>query len=112
MRDICAQAGKIAGANALPWAAMVRGLGVIHIALLPEGRDEDWRNRVVLTVEQICVATANLGGNASIPWCPAEWNSVLKNWTLRREDFSQMKKLKAVFDPQSILAPGHLLGGL
>jgi glycolate oxidase FAD binding subunit len=112
MQYFCAQAAKIANANALPWAAMARGLGIIYVALLPERRDEDWRNRIVLAAEQISAATVNLGGNASIPWCPSEWNSSLKNRTLRREDFAQMKKLKGVFDPQGILAPGRLLGGL
>ena len=112
LKDFFMQAKKISDANELPWAAMARGLGVIYIALLPGGRDDDWRNRTALAVEQLSTATANLGGNASVQWCPSEWNSALKNRTLRRQDFEQMKKLKAVFDPQGILAPGRLLGGL
>jgi len=112
MQEFCAHVAKNAAANALPWAAMARGLGIIYVALLPGGRDENWRKRIVLATEQISSATVNLGGNASIPWCPGEWNDSLKNRTLRREDFAQMKKLKSVFDPHGILAPGRLLGGL
>lgn len=110
MKDFCVQAAKIA--NGLPWAAMARGLGIIYVALLPEGRDDECRNRIVVAAEQVSAATANLGGNASISWCPREWNTLLKDRTLRREGFVQMKKLKTVFDPQGILAPGRLLGGL
>jgi FAD/FMN-containing dehydrogenase len=112
MKNFCAQASEIVNANGLPWTAMARGLGIIYVALLPEGRDDDWRNRIVAAAEQISTVTTSLRGNASIPWCPEEWNSLLKNRTLGREDFAQMKKLKAVFDPQGVMAPGRLLGGL
>jgi FAD/FMN-containing dehydrogenase len=112
MQAFCAQASKVANANGLAWAAMARGLGIIYAALLPEERDGEWRIRIVATAEQIISSTVTLGGNASIPWCPGEWNGSLKNRALRREDFAQMKKLKGVFDPHGILAPGRLLGGL
>jgi glycolate oxidase FAD binding subunit len=55
---------------------------------------------------------AGLGGNATIPWSPAEWKSSLKVCGLERRDIDQMRKLKRLFDPSGILSPGRFVGGL
>jgi glycolate oxidase FAD binding subunit len=112
MAGVLASAQKAAEGNALPWAAIARGLGVIYFALLPAERNEDARERMVKVTDAIHAACAELGGHSTIPWCPAEWKSTLKIWGPARADFTLMQKLKRVFDPHGVLSPGRFLGGI
>jgi glycolate oxidase FAD binding subunit len=112
MKEALAEAGQAADANSLPWAALVRGLGIIYLALLPGDRSEESRSRVVNATNRIIAAGAKLDANVTIPWAPAEWKSALEIWGLGRKDFPQMQKVKKVFDPHGIMAPGRFVGGL
>ncbi len=111
MNAIFSAAAKAADANALPWAALARGVGVIDVALLPHAPDDDARARVARATEQMLAECAVLGGNAVIPWCPEEWKGALQVWGRERHDFAQMQKVKNAFDPPGILAPGRFAGG-
>ena len=91
---------------------MARGLGVIYFALLPKDRSEETRQRIVQATDQISAECSRLEGNATIPWCPAEWKSALKVWGPARADFDLMRRVKKVFDPNSVLSPGRFMGGL
>ena len=94
----------------LAWAAIARGMGVIYFALLPNALDPSTRGRVVQATEQILASCVALGGNASIPWSLGEWKPSLKVWGRSRGDFEQMRKVKNVFDPIGVLAPGRFAG--
>jgi glycolate oxidase FAD binding subunit len=96
----------------LPWAAMLRGAGVIYLALLPKELGETVRDRVVQATERILALCAALGGTASVPWCPQEWKSSLKVWGESSRDIEHVRRLKNVFDPPGILAPGRFAGGI
>jgi glycolate dehydrogenase FAD-binding subunit len=109
IKEILAAAENAAGANNLRWAAMAGGLGVIYVAL-PAARDEESRGHVESATGQIMAACTELGGNVAIPWCPGEWKSTLKICGPDRPDFEQMRKLKKVFDPAGIFAPGRFAG--
>ena len=112
MKELFTSIAKAAETNSLPWAAMARGLGVIYVALLPSDRSEETRSRVIHATDQILPECAKLGGHATIPWSAAEWKGALKVWGLERADLAQMRRLKTVFDPQSVLSPGRFLGSL
>ena len=112
MAEALAAAERAAESNALPWAAMARGLGVIYFALLPAARNEDAQAHAAAATDAIHAACAELGGHSTIPWCPAEWKTALKIWGLPRADFPQMQKLMSVFDPQGVLSPGRFVGGI
>jgi len=112
MKEAIEGAAKIAEANGLAWATMARGLGVIYVALLPTAKDDDARRRVAAAVEKILQACGTLEGNATVPWCPAEWKGPVKVWGLDRPEFSMMAKLKNVFDAPGVLSPGRFMGGL
>jgi glycolate oxidase FAD binding subunit len=112
INEILVNAARAAETNALPWAAMARGVGVIYFVLQPSDRGEETRRRVVQASDQILHDSASLGGSATIPWCPAEWKNTLKVWGLDRADFEQMRKLKNLFDSPGILSPGRFAGGL
>ncbi|MGH6876526.1 MAG: FAD-binding oxidoreductase, partial [Rhizomicrobium sp.] len=96
----------------LRWAAMAGGLAVSYVALLPDACDEDSRSRARTATDQILETCARLGGNSTIPWCPAEWKRSLNIWGPGRPDLEQMRKLKKVFDPAGTLAPGRFAGGI
>jgi len=112
MKDAIASGVNAANTNLLPWAAMARGVGVIYFALLPKDRTEEARSRVIQATDQILHECAEFGGNATIPWSPSEWKSVLKVWGPQRADFDQMRKLKNLFDPHNILSPGRFAGDI
>jgi glycolate oxidase FAD binding subunit len=112
MQEALAEAQRAAERNSLEWAAMARGIGVIYLALLPRERDDQSRTRVANATNDILAAAAKLNGHATIPWAPSEWKSALKIWGFARADFAEMQKVKQVFDPQGIMAPGRFVGGL
>jgi glycolate dehydrogenase FAD-binding subunit len=91
---------------------MARGLGIVYAALLPESKTDSSRAQVVRAADRIQAACARFEGQATIPWCPAEWKPSLKIWGLERADLPQMRKVKAVFDPNGILSPGRFVGGI
>jgi glycolate oxidase FAD binding subunit len=96
----------------LRWVALARGVGVIYFAVLPPDASEDSRSKISGATARIAAACSEFGGNSTIPWCPAKWKSSLAVWGPERADFAQMKKLKTVFDPRGIFAPGRFAGGL
>lgn len=99
--------------HSIPWAAVIRGVGVIYLALLPVARDEKQMNCVRGAVTRIHGDCARLGGHSTVPWCPSEWKTVLSVWgPEERPDLSLMRKVKSVFDPRGILAPGRFAGGI
>jgi glycolate oxidase FAD binding subunit len=112
MMDALTRAQRAAESNALPWAAMARGLGVIYFALLPAGRSEDVKVGTAAAMDAIHAACAELGGHSTVPWCPAEWKNAVKIWGPPRADFVQMQKVKRIFDPQGILSPGRFVGDI
>ena len=112
MLAILDAAAKAADAAALPLAALARGVGVIYVALLPPARSEDTMARVARATNDIFVQCAALAGNATIPWCPAEWKNALPVWGPERGDLGPMRTLKKVFDPHGVLAPGRFMGSI
>jgi FAD/FMN-containing dehydrogenase len=107
MKDALAAARQATETNDLRWAAMARALGIIYFAILPSDHTEECRQRVANATSSIQDACAKLAGHATVPWCPAEWKSTLQIWGPQRQDFPQMQKAKAVFDPQNVLSPGR-----
>jgi glycolate oxidase FAD binding subunit len=105
----CASA---ADANELRWAALARGLGVMYVALPANACEDGVLCRVAQATDAVLEQCARLGGNGSIPWCPVEWKASLKVWGPARADFELMRKLKTVFDPNGVFAPGRFAGGL
>lgn len=112
VKEILAEIETSAAQGSLRAAVLARGLGLIYVALLPDSSSDEARQRVVGAAERIQGACAGAEGHAVIPWCPSQWKSSLKAWGAERSDLSQMRKLKAVFDPQGTLSPGRFVGGL
>ena len=98
--------------HSLAWAGLARCLGIVYIALLPAALDDRTKHSVATAAHRIQDDVARLNGHATIPWCPSSWKSALKIWGAERDDLSLMRKVKSVFDPHGILAPGRFMGGI
>jgi glycolate oxidase FAD binding subunit len=97
----------------LPWAAMMRGLGVTYLAVLPP----DLTEASLGLLKQECARIFSLPGNAPrgrsvLLWCPPELKRDINVWGDRPADFPLMQKVKNVFDPNDTLSPGRFMGGL
>jgi glycolate oxidase FAD binding subunit len=112
LKELLVQAQRAAESNSLGWAALVRGIGVIYLAILPLDRTEQTRAQVAIATNEILAAAVKLDGHGTIPWAPSEWKRALQIWGLERGDLAQMRKVKKVFDPHGIMAPGRFVGGL
>lgn len=111
VKDVLDESARIADQSSLPWAAMARRLGIIYFVLLPTDRNEETERAVAQATSEILSVCAKLEGTAWIPWCPSEWKSKLKVWG-EGGDCAQMTKVKRVFDPHGVFAPGRFAGGL
>jgi FAD/FMN-containing dehydrogenase len=103
---------EAAKAANLPSALVVRAGGTIYLALLPDGIAGQ-SLRSLAQVSQTAFALARkLGGHAMVPWCPLELKRLVNVWGDPRPDLPLMQRVKKVFDPQGIFAPGRFAGGL
>jgi FAD/FMN-containing dehydrogenase len=112
MADLLKIVAEAADNNAMRWAAMARGVGVIYFALLPTARTEQILKKVAQATSKILAGCARLDGNSTIPWCPSEWKPALNIRGPNRSDFELMRKLKKLFDPGDVFSPGRFAGGI
>ncbi len=105
-------AGDSGQKHELPGVAMARGVGVLYIALLPTDAGVESKRRVANCVGAIQSAATELGGHATVPWCPDAWKNDLNIWGAATPDWEEMRKVKNAFDPGGILSPGRYVGGM
>jgi glycolate dehydrogenase FAD-binding subunit len=97
----------------MPWAVMMRGLGVAYLAIMPrDGSEESFSQ-----LKRQCARIFGLAGkppwrHVVVPWCPPALKREIDIWGPPPADFALMKKLKGVFDPVGILSPGRFIGGI
>jgi glycolate oxidase FAD binding subunit len=110
--ELMQRAATESEAQGIRCVAMARGLGIIYFALLPPNAGEESRAKVSTAARRIVAACSEIGGNSAIPWCSSRWKTSLPVWGPEHADLLQMKKLKSIFDPRGIFAPGRFVGGL
>lgn len=84
------------------------GLGIVHLAILHASR---W-DEIAELAGRLRRAAGELGGALVIERAPAEVKSQIDVWGNPGESLDVMRKLKAVWDPSGLLAPGRYVGGL
>lgn len=84
------------------------GVGIIHICVLPETLNADLDALVAL----LRITAGNLGGTLVVEHCPTEIKGRTDVWGPTGDDFEVMRKMKSVWDPKGILAPGRFVGGI
>ncbi len=103
---------EAARATDLHAALVARAGGTVYFALLPDGVTNA-SLRGLAQVSQAAFALAGrLGSHAMIPWCPLELKRQVNIWGHPRPDLDLMQRVKKVFDPEGIFAPGRFAGGL
>ena len=109
MSDAAQQA--LAGTH-LRRATLVRGVGIIYFAILPDNAAPETLRHIAGACAKVFDAAAKLGGHAAVPWCPTALKKEINVWGPPRGDMELMRRVKRVFDPHSILSPGRFVGGL
>ena len=84
-------------------AAGVISLCLTEVARAPSG---------LPLINRLREVAQSLGGVLVVERCPAELKSSLDVWGPVGDDFEVVKKVKAVWDPKGVLAPGRFVGGL
>jgi len=102
---------KLAERQAHDCAILVRALGVVYVALLPpaDAKASQESESCSRELMNLCIAA---GAAPMIERCPAEIKSALSVWPPAGKEHEIAKRLKHVFDPQGVLAPGRFRGDI
>lgn len=84
------------------------GVGIVHLCILEPRGVAGFAG----LVRRLRKAAEDLGGALVVESCPFDLKSRVDVWGVTGDDLDAMRKLKAVWDPKSILAPGRFVGGL
>ncbi len=103
---------EAARAGGLPTAVIARAGGTVYFALLPDTVTNESLQGLAQASQAAFALASRLGGYAMIPWCPLELKRLLNIWGEPRADLPLMQRVKRVFDPEGIFAPGRFAGGL
>ena len=92
------------------WLASVSltSVGVVRVCL----RAERGARELLAPVERLRQTAQGLGGTLVVERCPHQLKPEVDVWGPAGDDFEVMRKLKEVWDPKGVLAPGRFVGGL
>jgi glycolate dehydrogenase FAD-binding subunit len=93
-------------------AILVRAAGIVYVALLPDGGDAGSGTRLPAACRDLMQTGLSAGARPTIEWCPTALKREISIWPPPGSDQALAEKLKRLFDPQGVLAPGRFLGGL
>ncbi|MBZ5695655.1 MAG: FAD-binding oxidoreductase [Acidobacteriia bacterium] len=97
----------------VPWAVMMRGVGVTYLALMARDQSaESLRHLKDACSSALRCCVERMWGRGVMLWCPPEFKREMNVWGESSSDFALMQKLKNVFDAHGIFAPGRFVGGL
>ena len=141
MPDLLRQISAALERQRLDQATLVRAAGVVYVAMLPRtsrdaadenapaksdadkndadknGADEDPDLRLVTAGREIMKVGVAAGLRPMIEWCPPSVKRELRAvggsvWPPAGDEHFLAERLKKVFDPHGILAPGRFQGGI
>ncbi|MFQ5837361.1 MAG: FAD-binding oxidoreductase [Thermoplasmata archaeon] len=84
------------------------GFGVAHVGLVQGGGAEVTQS----AFEELGALSSSLGGHLILEKAPAEVKRGIDVWGPRPPHFDLIARMKAEFDPDSVLNPGRFIGGL
>ena len=84
------------------------GVGIVHLCAL-QGTLSASLAGLVARLRQ---AAVDLGGRLVIEHCPVDLKSGVDVWGAGCDDLAAMRKMKSVWDPTEVLAPGRFVGSI
>jgi glycolate oxidase FAD binding subunit len=96
----------------LDLAILVRAAGIVYAAVLAPAGNTGGESQVAVACRNLMQSSLNAGARPMIEYCPTALKRHVNVWPPPSQDQALAKKLKGVFDPHGILAPGRFLGGL
>jgi hypothetical protein len=115
MTPLLGKLSEIARSRNLTFATLTRASGIMYAAFFAEEGTEMSAAEVAGAAKEVFQICAEAGNDAQamLEFCPAEVKRAVGDlWGPERQDFALMKRLKNVFDPQSVLSPGRFAGGI
>lgn len=109
---VIGEADRAARENSIPAATLIRAAGIVYLALLPSAGNQETIEPLARTAAQLFERCAAEGARAVIERCPLALKRRMSVWGPPGEDFLLMQRIKRVFDPGNILAPGRFVGGI
>jgi glycolate oxidase FAD binding subunit len=102
---------KIAERHALDCAILIRALSVVHVAFLPPATPGLFPELISGARELMTLCEASQLA-PMIERCPLQIKQAVGIWPRAGSEQDVAQRLKNVFDPQRILAPGRFRGGI
>ena len=113
MAGLLGRAKEIADQNQMSYCAVVRASSIVYFGLLPRQGEDSLRRLAKAAGEMMQgINGAETGAKAVIEWCPSQLKREVNVWGSPQGDFDLMQRIKKVFDPAGILAPGRFVGGI
>jgi FAD/FMN-containing dehydrogenase len=102
---------RLVGSHGCQCAFLIRALSVVYVALLPAAEGESLAGLVNCSraLMDLCLSSRTA---AMIECCPPELKAALNVWPPAGTEKEIAQRLKRVFDPHGILAPGRFRGGI
>jgi FAD/FMN-containing dehydrogenase len=115
MAPLLSRLRETAAQNGLEFASMTCASGLVYAALLPQQTDAAPLASLGKAVSEIfgMCGRPDIDAQTTLEWGPPEVKRAAgSTWGPPRKDFELMRRIKTVFDPQAILSPGRLGGGI
>jgi FAD/FMN-containing dehydrogenase len=112
MPGLLSQAQAVSERHEIESAVLVRAAGVVYVAFLAAAGQAHSVSRLPAACRDLMQAGLNAGARPMIEWCPTALKRDVNIWPPPGSDQPIAERLKKLFDPQGILAPGRFLGGL
>jgi hypothetical protein len=112
MPGIVRETLAVSARHQLQPAILVRAAGIVYAALLPSDGDAGGTAPLAAACSELMQASLRAGARPMIEWCPVAVKREVNIWPPPGNDQALAEKLKRLFDPQDILAPGRFLGAL
>lgn len=99
----------IAQAAQIPFACVARATGALYLAFLPRVANESCLEELTLLAKEVFVFSGSVDGHATMLFAPPALKCIPQLSSPVRPGHALMQRLKCVFDPQNIFAPGRTL---
>jgi len=103
----------LAAQNNVSWTIVMRGVGIVYLVLEAADTSAESLQRFQAACDAISSrCNSRQWGSAALLWRTREIGSKTNAWAPVRDDIALLHKLKNVFDPADIFAPGRFVGGI